>query len=215
MKIGIISDIHAYLEYLQAALNLLDALSVEHIICAGDIVDGGEHGDAVVRLLQEKDIPCVQGNHDRDAFADQSSLRRRMRITGEEVHPYLLESSTVGYVTALPLTRRFEWLNLSITIAHGTPESNTTYLFSESPDERFLNVINQVDSDVLILGHTHEPSAAIVNDRWIFNPGSVCLNRFDDTRTCAVLTLPNIRFEVFNIETGVNHPIKTKRINSK
>ena len=199
MKIGVISDIHGYLEPLQSALALFDHHKVDQIICAGDLADGGDDGEAVVELLRARDILCVQGNHDRDAFVDQAWLRRNLRAAGETTSTALLNSETVAYLSGLPLALHFVWEGVSACIAHGTPTSNTTYLFPESPQERWDEALSQTDADVVILGHTHVPMAVQKGQRWVLNPGSVARNRFADTRTCAILTLPDVHFSVYTI----------------
>src|SRR3954465_13757067 len=109
MKIGIISDIHGHLAPLEKALALLDRLGVEQIVCAGDLVGEGYEGDAVVKLLQARQIPCVLGNHDEEAFGDQAWLRRQQRHTPDTSNRLLLDSRTVAHVSSLPLTLSFEW----------------------------------------------------------------------------------------------------------
>ena len=56
MKIGLIADIHGDLAGFRAALRLLEDKGVEHILCAGDIVDRGPDADTVVQLLQEHNV---------------------------------------------------------------------------------------------------------------------------------------------------------------
>ena len=214
MKIGMISDIHGHLAPLEAALKLFDEKGVDHIICAGDIADGADNGDAVVALLRERNIPCVQGNHDRDAFRDQSELRRRMRHNSETTHPLLLSAATVAYLSALPLMQTFNWADRTIYMAHGTPGSNQHYLFADASGDRFREAAMQTDADIIVLGHTHQPMCVRVGHQWLLNPGAVSYNRFDDspTRTCGVLHLPDVRFEVFDVDTGALHPLETRHI---
>lgn len=203
MKIGIISDIHAYLEPLQKALTIFDTAGVDRIVCAGDLVDGGEDGDAVVRLIQERSIDCVLGNHDGDAFRDQAFLRKRLRQMQEITSRVLLDSQTVAYVSSLPLNRFYEWEGYRVCLAHGTPTSNAFYLFPKSPVQRFQEAVEAAQCDMIILGHTHVPMKIHFRNTWILNPGSLCYNRFDDeNRTCAILTLPELNFEVWDVDTG-------------
>lgn len=212
MKIGVVSDIHAYLSPLERALTLFDAMGVDTIVCAGDIVDGREDGDAVVSALMARGIACVQGNHDRDTFSDQADLRRRMRAAGETRHAFLLQSQTVAYVMALPLARYFWWSGLSVCLAHGTPMQQTRYLFADSDATKFHRMMAEAQTDVVILGHSHQPMAVQVGHGWAFNPGSVYENRFDETQTCAVLTLPDCTFEVFNLATLAPYPLTVRVI---
>jgi predicted phosphodiesterase len=76
MKIGLIADIHADLEALELALMLMEQHGVQQILCAGDLVDKGKHGDAVVQRIRDLRIPCVLGNHDGLARVTQEWYRR-------------------------------------------------------------------------------------------------------------------------------------------
>jgi putative phosphoesterase len=212
MKIGLISDIHSHLAPLQKALALLDQHGVDQIVCAGDLIGEGYEGDAVVKLLREREILCVQGNHDEEAFMDQAWMRKQP--TSDTPNRLLLESWTTAHVSSLPLTRTFEWEGFKVCLAHGTPMSNTDYLFpypSRPVPPDFprtsiftylkIQMAEETSVDVYILGHTHVPMLTILNGTWFVNPGSVSRNRTDDGRTCAILTLPDRQLEVFNIET--------------
>ena len=59
--LGIITDLHADLGALRAALDRLDALGVDRVVCAGDIVDGGDQPEEVIALLRKREIPCIRG----------------------------------------------------------------------------------------------------------------------------------------------------------
>jgi putative phosphoesterase len=203
-KVGIISDIHASLAPLEKALTLLHSHHVDQIVCAGDLVDGGSDGDAVVNLMITHRIPCVIGNHDKSAFGDQGWLRKQLRMNRSDssLANRLLNSYTVAYVAALPQTRYFEWEGSRVCLAHGSPSSPTTYLFPHGAVERIQQAVKEAEADILILGHTHIPMVLQYEGVWLFNPGSVYGNRDSERRTCAILTLPELQFEVFDIETG-------------
>src|SRR3954452_1340381 len=68
MRLGLIADIHADPRALEATLRHLEALRVEEIVCAGDLVGYGAEPDAVVTMLRDRAIPCIRGNHDRWAL---------------------------------------------------------------------------------------------------------------------------------------------------
>lgn len=189
---------------------LFDSHNVDYVICAGDLVDGGYDGDAVVECIKEQKIPTVQCNHDRDMFTEQARIRRQLKFTGEATHPYLLHSNTVGFLASLPLVRYFEWAGHRICLAHGTPTSATQYLFPENHEQQFKDVVENATADIVILGHTHLPMQVNFDDIWILNPGSASRNRTDlPSRTCAILTLPDVTFTVFDIDSGAEYPLYT------
>ncbi len=74
MKIGLIADIHGDEAGLRRALDLLDGLGAERILCAGDLVERGSRGDAVIDLIRQRGIPCVKGNHEYIMLSKQESL---------------------------------------------------------------------------------------------------------------------------------------------
>ena len=171
---------------------------VEQVVCCGDLVDKGLGGDAVVRLLRERNIPSIRGNHDVMARQDQQWLRR----TYGSSHPMLLTDETLAYLDELPSSLAFVWEGKHILIAHGTPQSDDEYLFPYSSQNQFERVSQSCDADILILGHTHEPMMALVGEKWIFNPGAVCGKQTHGSETCATLSLSDLSFRVFDIRNG-------------
>ena len=55
--VAVITDIHANLPALQAALARIDELGVTRIYCGGDLVGYGPHPNEVVALIAERAIP--------------------------------------------------------------------------------------------------------------------------------------------------------------
>ena len=97
MKIGIFSDVHGHLSELHKTLDLFEHLAVDHLLCCGDLVDKGKESDAVVSLMRERAIPCIQGNHD---FKAQFTF-----FTSHE----MLSNKTIDYLSKLPPTLSFCW----------------------------------------------------------------------------------------------------------
>ncbi|MCF8229803.1 MAG: metallophosphoesterase family protein [Bacteroidales bacterium] len=77
MLIAIISDIHEDAENLVKALNHIDKVGAESIVCLGDIVgytkkyfesDHSRNASVCVEMIQEQSNVCVAGNHDMAAI---------------------------------------------------------------------------------------------------------------------------------------------------
>jgi putative phosphoesterase len=198
LKLGLISDIHADLQSLKLALDILQGQRVDRILCAGDLVDKGYDGDAVVDRIRECNIPSVVGNHDWLADKNQHWMLRNHGQT----YPMLLTDDTLTYLETLPDTIARAWEGQRVLVAHGTPWSRDEYVFPYSKPALFKQVAQFAEADVIILGHTHEPMIALVDEVSIFNPGSVCGNQTHGSGTCATLSLPDCIFRVFNIRTG-------------
>ena len=172
---------------------------MDQILCAGDLVEKGDDGDAVVKLIHEREIPCVQGNHDEMAYGNVQYLREY----GDPNHPamqkHLLTDETLQFCMKLPPTRRYQFGELSLLLAHGSPTRNSQYVYATNPVHVLFQVAQSAGTDLLVLGHTHQPMWCKIGSRWLFNPGST--NRWEGG-TCAILELPSLKYEVFNTETG-------------
>jgi putative phosphoesterase len=184
MKLGLISDIHGNLEHFEQALRLLEHHHVDGILCTGDLVYGASQPDAVIERIQQLNIPTTLGNHDED--------------TGDE----MLTPQSKAFLAQLPLIKRFTFEGKTLLLTHATPWNNSIHIFSQSSLPLFRRVIDEAHADCIVFGHTHEPMKAQIDDVWLFNPGSVYRNRFEDTQSCAVLSLPNFEYVVYDLERG-------------
>lgn len=193
-RIGLISDVHAQLGALERALEVLTVRGVDRVLCAGDLVDKGPDGDAVVALVQRSLIPCVLGNH------DESAARHHQLIDGSSPADRELSEDTVGYLLDLPLTRSYVIEGQRLLLAHGIPTSNRVYFFEDRGKPKELKRwARNPQHEYVVLGHTHRP----MDVDWLgvryLNPGSVSRVRPRDSHTCAILTLPSGAFEVIEL----------------
>lgn len=199
MRIGLISDIHADLDNLLAALEILKTQGADEVLCAGDIVEKGSQGDAVVAVLRAKHIACIKGNHDEMAIENQAWLRENGDPSNPNYEINLLGERTLEFLWRLPAELRFTWQKARILLAHGTPASNLEYLYPHVPASVFRQVAADSDADLIILGHTHQPMRVRVGNVLIVNPGAVSP---EGSRTCATLDLPGAALRVFSLATG-------------
>lgn len=192
MKIGVFSDVHGHLAELEKTLRLFNDLQVDERICAGDLVDKGNDSDAVVTMMRDEKIHCVRGNHDFKA--------QFMWLTHNEP----LQSESLLYLEKLPPTLTFEWLGTTVYMCHANLwEDSSIYVYPTRPLVLFEEVANAVDADVIIMGHTHQPMRVQVGDKLILNPGSIYGNREVDARTCGILSLPDRKFDIYDIDSGI------------
>ncbi len=61
---ALISDIHGHSMGLLAVLEDARAAGCDHILCLGDLVDGGDGDEEVVWYVRDHKIQAVRGNHD-------------------------------------------------------------------------------------------------------------------------------------------------------
>src|SRR5262245_63927968 len=127
MRLGLIADIHADPRALEGALRGLDALGVDQVLCAGDLVGYGDQPDAAVALIRDRAIPCVRGNHDRWA------LERRQLIGARGWKTAVLRDDTWEFLNALPVSDRRAWAGRALAVYHGSPGSDTEYVTPYKP----------------------------------------------------------------------------------
>ncbi len=193
MRLGIISDIHADITALNAALALLVAKGADKIVCLGDVVEKGPDDDACAATLHRWLIPCVRGNHDQIALDNQHRNFYQPEL-------YKLPPSTLAYLKTLPLTRSYWWEGQRLLLCHGSPDNAWEYLRPDiCPPKRFKTIAQANDADVILCGHTHDPLDVCYKGVRFLNPGSVSGQHTRGSRTCALLHLPSLKFEVLDI----------------
>jgi putative phosphoesterase len=213
MRIGLISDIHGSLWGLEKALALLEREGVDTILCAGDLVERNPQGREVVALIRERQIPCVQGNHDAHAEDNQRWLRGMgATLFSSE---WILDDETLAYLRGLPLSLTFEFEGTRLLLAHATPWDQSTYVMPRGNPFLYYRVAEAADADLVVLGHTHEPMRVDVSKHGveILNPGSVGDPRGDSGRhTCAILSLPERDCQFFDLKTDEMVSIQRHRL---
>jgi len=199
VKLGIISDVHAQLDALKIAFDFLETQQVDQIVCAGDLVDRGDDGDAVVELIKKREIACVQGNHDKMAKLTQAFFDRNPQL---DIPMESLKSETLDFLDLLPKMLRLELSGVTIVLVHDNPwHDHSDYIFPNSPAELLWKVVEKAQAQVVILGHTHLPMWVQCDDAIIVNSGAVSVNRVEYNQTCGILHLPDCEFEVYDINT--------------
>ncbi len=163
MKIGVMSDTHGSLPYLEKALDVLSDCDV--LLHIGDVLYHGPRNDlpegynpkAVIEIINNLDnITIARGNCDADV--DQMVIK----------HP--IESPFVH--------KQID--NISVLMDHGYTKSR----------EELLKQARDLSVDILILGHTHVKELSVENDIIVLNPGSTAIPK-DGTHSVATIEVIN------------------------
>ena len=79
-----------------------------------------------------------------------------------------------AYLRALPRQVSLQLGNLRVMLVHGSLRRINEYLFADRPDSSLERLLDLVDADVLVCGHTHVPYHRVVpSGRQVINAGSV------------------------------------------
>jgi putative phosphoesterase len=177
MRIVIISDIHGNL----AALDAFPERNYDALWCIGDLVDYGPCPHEVVQWViekagVEKAGVCVRGNHDNAAgfSVDPNCSPPYKHLAAETLRytQHVCGEDDMTYLRSLPLHRRMTISGTKFYLVHAMP---TNPLFGYCPEESDLwsSEVRAVDTDVLVVGHTHTPFLRIEGKTSILNPGSL------------------------------------------
>ncbi len=164
MRIGVLSDIHANRVALEAVLT--DMPDVDEVICAGDIVGYNPWPKDVLETIRQREIPTVQGNHDRVLasgrnFPGNSLARAGIRHARQE-----LTEEQIEFLGALPTERLL--FDGRVKLVHGHPEDPDRYTYPEAFGPDLLG-----EESVLVMGHTHVQHVEYTEAGIVLNPGSV------------------------------------------
>jgi predicted phosphodiesterase len=203
MRYAVISDIHSNLEALEVVLEETDRLGVERIVSLGDLVGYNANPNECVRLLLDRGIPTLMGNHDAaacgEAYPEEFNPVARTAILWTR---QVLRNEHREALRELPEQRS---LNDEVRLVHGSLLHRDHYLVTY---DGIMENIRRMQATgpgirVLFFGHTHVQGAfAYERDRltavssasfsirddslYLINPGSVGQPRDRDPR-CAFL----------------------------
>lgn len=173
MRIGAIADIHANKPALEAVLD--DMPPVDRLVCAGDVVGYYPWPAACLETVRDRDIPCVQGNHDRAVATGDAAGFNAMARAGVAHARQELADRDLDWLRALPTERTVA--ERRIAIVHGHPDDPDRYTFPAQFGPDLLR-----GREALILGHTHVQHAETYPEGVVVNPGSVGQPRDGDRR---------------------------------
>ena len=168
--IGLISDIHANVYGLKAALDEINKAGADSIICAGDIVGYYPFVNETIRLLKQENVLCILGNHDAILVGELAAEEERWQQYMLDYTMSVIEPDQLEWLRQLPLTRVLDLEGSSFEVYHGSPWSPLTeYVY---PDNNNFERFGSLTTDYAILGHTHWPLLRRVNKVMVINPGS-------------------------------------------
>jgi len=203
MKIAILSDIHANLEALQAALADIAGHGADRIVCLGDIVGYNTNPAECIALLREVGAQCIAGNHDRavtrqtptDDF--NSFAVRAVSWTRRQLSPELVE-----WLAGLPLKAT---VDDQLVMVHGAlhVDKGCDVVRLETDERRRLSLealkAHPSGARVCAYGHTHRLGVYEYRDgvveqltgdqivlrddaHYLLNPGTIGEPRSDERR---------------------------------
>jgi putative phosphoesterase len=182
-RILIFSDLHANWEALLALLAAVPDRP-DAVFFLGDAVGYGPDAKLCVEWLARHVTHAVRGNHDHALF-DHAALDDAQALEGEAEATLLharrvLGAADLDFLRALPQTAAVELAGARFFLAHGSP-ANPLYGRPDlllTPQAKLREMLDGVEADFVLLGHTHIPALRQVGHTLIVNPGSLGQPRY-------------------------------------
>jgi putative phosphoesterase len=181
VRVLVVSDIHGN----WPALEAVAAVPHDSVVCLGDIVGYGPQPAECLRWLRANGAEIVQGNHDR-ALADDVPPRCRpdfewLATAAAGIARQQLDDEEKGFLRALPPTRRLVLDGRRVLMAHATPV-DPFYSYVAPDPEEWRAAVAGIETDLLLIGHTHLPFHFQFEGVHVLNPGSVGQPKDGDPR---------------------------------
>jgi predicted phosphodiesterase len=188
--VAVITDVHANLPALRAALGRVEELGIERIYCGGDLVGYGPHPNEVCALIAERGIPTIYGNYDHAIARDLEDcgcayVTPHDRELGQRSVEWTLahtDAVSKDFMRGLPFDLRFRVGESGVHLVHGSPRKVNEYLFEDKPARLYERLAAAETDAVLVFGHTHRPWVADFGGVRFVNCGSVGKPKDGDPR---------------------------------
>lgn len=204
MKLGILGDIHANIEALDAVLSFFVKSRIDRVLAVGDLVGYGADPSAVLTRIRGEKIESVLGNHDAAIAGKLMDLayfnvyaRAAARWTQRA-----LNADELQYLADLPLIHQ----EPEFTIVHGSLDRPEDFNYIQTSRDAWQSLSLQ-STPVCFVGHSHVPVTFLQKsadpdrlemaptspvetsgyDRALINVGSVGQPRDEDPRAVAAI----------------------------
>ncbi len=183
MKLLILSDIHGNWPALEAVL----AAEPEHdaAVFCGDVVDYGPQPVECLRWLAENVDHVVRGNHDNalgfDVDCQCMGTFREYSLATRAWHRALLNPTDREFLRRMLTQDWFDYEGRHFRMAHVTPQGD---MFEYLDMDQWGRRAAGMDSDFMLLGHTHVQGMQTFGRVTVVNPGSVGLARDYRGKAC-------------------------------
>ena len=195
MKIAVISDIHANLIALKTVLEDIKEQNCDKIFCLGDLAMAGPQPvETVDFIIKQTDWTIIQGNTDKLIVDYSSELFENMMNTFPLMAKALREDVKVlredqkEFLRKLPPQKELEIEGVKILLVHGSPRRNNEDILPNLPIEQVEEIIDGVNADLILCGHTHMPAGYQTNTKQtVINDGSVGRPMTEDLKACYLI----------------------------
>ncbi|MEM7114980.1 MAG: metallophosphoesterase family protein [Chloroflexota bacterium] len=181
MRIAAVYDIHGNLPALEAVLNDVHELEVEHIVVGGDVVAGPMPVETLNRLQAESTktpISFIHGNAESEVLRCVAGQPiQGLSPVADDLARWVtsvLRPEQIEFLSSWQTTVELEGKNgRKFLFCHATPQNDIDVFTEQTPDKKVRALLGNVTVPTIICGHTHMQFERFVGNLQIVNAGSV------------------------------------------
>lgn len=198
MKIAVISDIHGNMDALEAVMNDIERKGCERVFALGDYAMAGPEPSLVVNYFMNKSsdpkFTLIQGNTDL-MIADYSEelyqvLKEKAPVMAEALKNdvEILSPEEKHFLKNLNIQVEVEESGVKFLLVHGSPRKNNEDILPDTPIVEVEKMLENVDEDVVLCGHTHIPCGfQTTKKQTVVNVGSVGRPFTEEPKACYLI----------------------------
>lgn len=205
MRILLLADIHAN----WPALRVIDE-PFDVCLVLGDLVDYGLDPVPCIDWVRKRASHAIRGNHDH-------GVAQKVTLTGKNGFRYLtsvtrpisqerISSDDRRFLASLPVTQMVTLDDVRYLMVHATPRDPLDE-YALADKDFWARRLENVDAQVICVGHTHFPYVLEVGDKLVINPGSVGQPRDGDPRASYAI-IEDHRVDLKRIEYPIEETVR-------
>jgi putative phosphoesterase len=205
MRILLVADLHGNWPAVQALNEPFDIC-----LCLGDLVDYGLEPAPCIDWARKHCKHTVRGNHDH-------GVAQNVTLSGRNGFKYLtavtrplsrerLSADDLRYLGRLPVSRVVTLDKTRYLLVHATPRDPLDE-YGPPEVEFWQRRLQNVEADVICVGHTHIPYVLEVGNKLVINPGSVGQPRDGDPRA-SYAVIENFKVELRRAEYPIEETVR-------
>jgi putative phosphoesterase len=224
-RLAIFSDIHANLPAMEVVRDDIQRGGCDAVYCLGDLGGYASQPNEVQAAVHAMGSPTLVGNYDEGVGFDLEDCGchyvKPLEIAMSDVsfrwtREHTSEQSKT-WLRRLPREIRLEVEGIRVLLCHGSPRSNTEYLFENRSDGYLRQFTaggkHDACADIILFGHTHVPYHRTVDGVHFINTGSVGRPKDGDPRAgYCILTLDGSRVEARQVRLDYNVDVACERL---
>jgi len=179
LRLAVLADVHGNISALQCVIDDIRKEGIDNIIVLGDLVMVGPAPESVMCAVHALNPICwIKGN--TDMWLEEMSCGWEPKTAREQ---YLfryyqfaeskLTEADINFLSNLPIKKSVRVVDTDILCVHGSPRSVTEIMDHRVPIDEMEKMVEEVDETIVVCGHSHFPYIGRIEDKHIFNVGSV------------------------------------------